>query len=71
MKKPKLIMWKDHVEREADKGHSTYHKVVATKKINNNNKNSYLLYTPYSNIFNYSPSIYFIAGFLSGLIEMF
>lgn len=34
MKKPKLIMWKDHVEREADKGHSTYHKVVATKKIN-------------------------------------
>ena len=27
-------MWKDHVEREADKGHSTYHKVVATKKIN-------------------------------------
>ena len=57
-------MWKDHVEREADKGHSTYHKVVATKKINNNNKNSYLLYTLYSNIFNYSPSIYFIAGFL-------
>ena len=31
-------MWKDHVEREADKGHSTYHKVVATKKINNNKK---------------------------------
>ena len=55
-------MWKDHVEREADKGHSTYHKVVATKKINQ--KNSYLLYTPYSNIFNYSPSVYFIAGFL-------
>lgn len=60
VKKPKLIMWKDDVEREADKGHSTYHKVVATKKINK----KFLLYTPYSNIFNYSPSIYFIAGFL-------
>ena len=45
MKKPKLIMWKDHVERKADKGHSTYHKVVATKKINNNKKILLIIYT--------------------------
>lgn len=42
VKKPKLIMWKDDAEREADKGHSTYHKVVATKKINK--KNSYYIH---------------------------
>lgn len=44
VKKPKKLMWKDDVEREADKGHSTYHKVVATKKINKKNS---IIYTTF------------------------